>query len=452
MEKLRPQSNNHRHAYVSSGVSVDDCRKAVETALSRHGMFRTLAIKFDEQTPLHVVMRPSEKYYQHCITVAEPVETAADLKRLLWNNPKYDYAAFPGPLFRIVLAHVKDENCAGFVYMAQHSAFDGISLPFLLEDIDALASGKPAAQLMQRVPFKVWIDSEYSLRNSLSSKLSVDWHLRRLRGLSSKKDSLFPKKRTPGWFKGDTTGWIDPSTRQPGAERKSLVPDGDGVTGIAKQCALPDIQRLKQEHGIEPSTVLKVALALINAKLTGTTQALLAQYQAGRSWPYLQEWQASRLPSAMEVDGPTVQLICMAIETSREETALSLLRRTQAEQADINKHAHAPFDDIIARLNEDGSGDGDVMSDIRRRQIFNWLPGSPDGFERLRKIQQVSRTDVGILWNCLQLDQTHVQVMPSWDDAQLTPDEVEDMLAGVCKVVEALATEANWSRDAKALA
>lgn len=142
----------------------------------------------------------------------------------------------------------------------------------------------------------------------------------------------------------------------------------------------------------------------------------------------------------------------MAIETSREESALSLLQRTRAEQADINRHAHVPFDDIIARLNEDGSGDGDVMFDIWRRQIFNWLPGSPDSaFEKLRKVQQVSRADVGILWNCLQLDQMHVQVMPSWDDAQLTPEEVETMLADVTEVGKALATEANWSKDVKAL-
>lgn len=84
------------------------------------------------------------------------------------------------------------------------------------------------------------------------------------------------------------------------------------------------------------------------------------------------------------------------------------------------------------------------MFDIWRRQVFNWLPRSPDaGSERLRKIQQVSRVNVGILWNCLQLDQTRVLVMPSWDDAQVTPDEVEGMLARVCEVGEALATDAD---------
>lgn len=83
------------------------------------------------------------------------------LKRLLWNDPRYDFAAYPGPMFRAVVTHVKEENCAGLVYMVQHSVFDGISLEFFLQDLDALlvannntATTSSSSSLPQRVPFR----------------------------------------------------------------------------------------------------------------------------------------------------------------------------------------------------------------------------------------------------------------------------------------------------------
>lgn len=102
----------------------------------------------------------------------------------------------------------------------------------------------------------------------------------------------------------------------------------------------------------------------------------------------------------------------------------------------------------MARLNEHGSGDGDVMREVTRRQIFNWLSRMPT-FERLEKIQQVSRTDLGLLWTCVQLEPERVQVNVMWGDAQLGLSEAEEMLADVKRLAEALATKANWSGDVR---
>lgn len=139
MKNPRLQSNNHRHAYLCKSKPVEETRLALENALSHHDMLRTLAIHDDASTPLHIVLRPSSTWFQHCITTLdEPIDTAADLKRLLSNDPQYDFAAYPGPMFRAVVTHVREENCAGLVYMIQHSVFDGISLEFFLQDFDAL--------------------------------------------------------------------------------------------------------------------------------------------------------------------------------------------------------------------------------------------------------------------------------------------------------------------------
>lgn len=166
MKTPRPQSNNHRHAYLCKSKNVKETRRALENALSHHNMLRTLAIHYDASTPLHIVLRPSSTWFQHCITILDkPIDTAADLKRLLWNDPQYDFAAYPGPMFRAVVTYVREENCAGLVYMIQHSVFDGISLEFFLQDFDALlvagnntatssSSSSSSSLLPQRLPFR----------------------------------------------------------------------------------------------------------------------------------------------------------------------------------------------------------------------------------------------------------------------------------------------------------
>lgn len=171
-------------------------------------MLRTLAIHDDASTPLHVVLRPSSTWFQHCITILdEPIDTAVDLKRFLWNDPQYDFAAYPGPMFRAVVTYVQEEeNCAGLVYMIQHSVFDGISLEFFLQDLDALlvagnntatSSSSSSSLLPQRVPFRAYIESEFHFRTSLAAQNSVQWHINRLRGIHTHPRSLISSTKSP---------------------------------------------------------------------------------------------------------------------------------------------------------------------------------------------------------------------------------------------------------------
>lgn len=513
MKNPRPQSNNHRHAYLCKSKSVKETRLALENALSHHDMLRTLAIHYDASTPLHVVLRPSSAWFQHCITILdEPIDTAADLKRLLWNDPQYDFAAYPGPMFRAVVTHVQEENCAGLVYMIQHSVFDGISLEFFLQDFEALLADTAttsSSSLPQRVPFRAWIESEFQFRTSLAAQTSVQWHVNRLRGIHSHHAALFPRQKAPEWFKGDSTGWIDESTGKPGPERK-LASSGEekenqkkeeanGVTGLSQNISLRDMPHLKHTHGIDASTVMKAALALLNTKLTGQKIALFAEYFAARnSWPHLPEWMSKVLPEPMEVDGPMVQKVVVAIEVpltggAGEEgeegeegegnSMLEFLIKLQKEQDLMKKYVHAPFRDVIDGLDDNNNSndtnernaDAKTTLSISRRQIFNWLPPSSSSHHQnhhLSKIQQISRTDCGLLWNFLQLpptstntknhnnnptssanntdsDGVKILIMPSWDDAQLTCREVSSWMEELGNLAERISRRENWGRGVK---
>jgi hypothetical protein len=58
-----------------------------------------------------------------------------DLDGLEYDNLDIDFAAYPGPMLRVLITDFKEEKCPGFVYMARHSVFDGVSLPLWTEDM-----------------------------------------------------------------------------------------------------------------------------------------------------------------------------------------------------------------------------------------------------------------------------------------------------------------------------
>lgn len=124
-----------------------------------------------------------------------------------------------------------------------------------------------------------------------------------------------------------------------------------------------------------------------------------------------------------------------------------MLSRLQVEQTFLTKHAHVPTRQLTAALNVGAQGDGDVMCNMFRHMIFNWLPIEPPfEFHKSDVVQVESRTDCGLLWNCVMLDQTTVQIHPTWDDAQLERDEVKDIIDDLSKIENLFATEETWTK------
>ncbi|KAG4432029.1 hypothetical protein IFR05_012493 [Cadophora sp. M221] len=442
----RPQTSNHRHAWLCPGTSMEELQTAIERAVTHHSMLRSMAIYFDDITAVHATIRPSKKWWSHCITIVPPIKKASDLPTLVYNDPKLDFACFPGPMFRFVITYLEEEKCAGVVYQGQHSVFDGVSLPIFLEDLDKLLVA-PGTVLKPHVPYKAWADSMYLLQDSALARQSVDWQAKRLHGISRTPEALFPKQIAPEWFKGNSEGWVDINTGKPGPPRKYLDADPVGVKGISALGQLPDVQALKVKHGIEGSQIVKAALAVVTTRYTKAGFALFGQSQAGRSWPFLLDWQVERMPPAMDIDGPAVQGTLVRIPVDKDESVLEMMRKLQAEQKFLNKHAYAPMRQLVASMNESIPNEGDFYGDAFRRQIFNWLPVAPVwSLEKLKNMQVESRTDCGILWNCIMMDRTTLKINPSWDDAQLRRVEIEEMIAEILRVSEAFATEENWGK------
>lgn len=86
------------------------------------------------------------------------------------------------------------------------------------------------------------------------------------------------------------------------------------------------------------------------------------------------------------------------------------------------------------------------MEDILRRQIFNWLPGGHTEYKSLQLVQMLSRTDVGLLWNCKMGEGENLQIHASWDDAQLSSKEVEMLLDELVTVTRYVSHAENWHK------
>lgn len=117
------------------------------------------------------------------------------------------------------------------------------------------------------------------------------------------------------------------------------------------------------------------------------------------------------------------------------------MRALQEEQVLFNKNAHAPYYNLLRELGEDS----DVVEEVLRRQIFNWLPGGATEHKCFKLVSKFSRTDVGILWNCtMKGDEVRVHV--SWDSAQLNVTEVQELLNQLVRLVEQLGKSESWGK------
>ncbi len=140
---------------------------------------------------------------------------------------------------------------------------------------------------------------------------------------------------------------------------------------------VPDMMRIRNEFKIDPSIVVKAALAVFNVRQTGQPFAIFNSVEAARSWPFIPPWVEKMLPHAMTIDGPTVEWVLNMIkvdshppgQVNEPETIGQLAGRLQREQASLEKHAHAPWLKVLEGLGPEESA---AVVDASCRQTFVW--------------------------------------------------------------------------------
>lgn len=266
-----------------------------------------------------------------------------------------------------------------------------------------------------------------ALRHSPAATASVNYHTKRLSDLHLHKKALYPLALVP---------------------RQAISEDPDGLDYGFDAPGLPD---LKMAHPkMIAAVVLKAAMSLVNVHRTGYTHALFNNFEAVRTrFPFIPASLEALNPEAYEaanVNGPVMEGVCNLVEVPRSETAISLLKRMQAEQAELTKHAHAPLRRVIEALNSNGNGAGDMMVETHRTQFLSWVPGFLGDYERIRVVQIAIRCAVGlvVVANLGGPTATTYMISMRWDVANYSREQTQAFVEDLKFAVLWLTTKKNW--------
>ena len=196
---------------------------------------------------------------------------------------------------------------------------------------------------------------------------------------------------------------------------------------------VPSLQTLRSTHAIEPFTLVKAAIALLNVSQTKQPRAVFSSTEAGRKWPFMELWIASHLPNPLSVAGPTLGWTFDFVPVDHGDTAGQLLRRIAASQKSDSEHCHAAWDSIIGDL---GPERGQLMQDIAARQLVSWDP-STQRRAQAKSQQQRSSLELqsrglflnyGLFWDFGLESPTRIAAFALYDDVHLVRGEVQGFL------------------------
>lgn len=349
-----------------------------------------------------MVIKQSPKFFDLIVEDGGSLDTVEELRNLSLHHPRPDYATLPGPVYRTMLFDIKETGTAAMVISVHHCVIDASMGQITQEDTDralgAIASGASSTEeilskLHPHVDYKPWADSYYNLRSGVEARAATKWHLRRLSTLPQhvKAGALFPS-----------------TLITPRDKYNAALVEGDDC--IPFTFDIPDIHALRKEYpDITPQAVVKSAVALMNVYRTGHSHALFTNHEASRTqFPFVPKAMAALSPNlfeATDVSGPTYQNVINLIEVDRTgsdggETVLGFLRRVQAEQTLLTRHAAAPLREIMAGL----EGGRELVPEVIGAQVYNWVPGlgtmGTNPHHHHEVLSAVVRPHLGLSLNC----------------------------------------------------
>jgi hypothetical protein len=350
----RLQSYRHRMAFRVPNYDSATVCKALQKGILSRPMFRTLLGELPDKTLFHIVIRPSMEVLNKIITTIDVPDNMALQKAL--SDTKFSAIQ----MFQAVVVTILETETTAIIFTYNHSVFDALSVAPWYADLDRLIIDLDA-NIATRTPFKLYADWTYLYESSLPAKLSIEFNVRRLRGISNLTESFWPKICA--------LGWVNTNDTEP-TENRMQKQDSNSIKQLRAQRAvvIPYLETLRIEYDIEPSIVVKTALAIFNVNKTGQQYAIFNCLETGRKWPFAPFWIEQGLPPAMSIDGPTLEWALNKIRISSEETILDLLQRVRNEESETRQHLHCPMLQVLKELGEEARH----VIEGTSHQSYNW--------------------------------------------------------------------------------
>ncbi|KAI7190991.1 hypothetical protein D0869_11616 [Hortaea werneckii] len=447
--RRRLRSSLRRDAFYCPNTTVDTLFTALQGALSAHPLLRSMWAPTSASSVSHVIVRPSERCWKLFLDcAAHAVDFPEDLPNAWYGNNELDTCGGqrgPGPLFRAVVFSIKsDPASAGVVYWTNHSAFDATSLSFFHETLNDLLCGK---SVTPRTSYKLWADALHVGRRGPYAHAGARYFGEKLKGFAGYQASMVPQQRAPGFLEGNDEGWMEGSNTPSNAGARTPLDGPNGRlsanTGLRHVFRCSGLARLQKEHSIAPHIAFKAALAVVNTDWTNTDIAFFRSLESGRQWPFLDNALAAHLPSAADIDGPTLQASFNVINFDREaEVTIDLLKRLRDDQELATRYQCTPLSLALAQLSEP---DRTALLDRGLSQLFNWVPSRGHlELPKLRQVQDEMNADTGLHWDFTSRALGQVEAFVRWDCCQLGQNDVKQMLEDLDKVVCWLSEPLHW--------
>ncbi|KAJ5936152.1 Nonribosomal peptide synthetases (NRPS) [Penicillium verhagenii] len=440
----RPNAWNHRHSVVVKSMTGAELQPIIRQWLARHPLLRSTVASDGSEVDFHVVMAATETWFQNQILDGEVMDRAEDLMTYRLNDREWDFVSPKGPMAKATIFPIKNSSDIGVVFHFHHGIFDGLILNRWYLDLEYLLDGQVPP--INFCPYRDFSGAFYLNRDNSYAQEAVDFHVRRLRGVSSSNENIWPVQIAPRWLKGNDWDWKHVSGEM-GAPGERVILDGDkaiGTTGMARTIPVPNMRRLREEYSIAPPIVAKAACALFNLHTMGCDEAVFVSVESGRSWPFTENESDSTSSNPLTIDGPTMNETINRIRIAPGESVHQFLNRLKEEQLLIDMYSHAPKASILDRLVKsdvildgagkgqlsDGQADAQTVLNTYPRQLFDWLPAvrpvEQDHIiqSRMRRLEVLSRTDLGVVWFPSLVDDNVLYLDVSWDDAQLRSSEM----------------------------
>lgn len=181
--------NPHKRVYITSVADAETLVAALKTACESWPVHRSIAVEYDPSTRLLVVLRATQRYFDRAISTHADVENEQALTEIAMSGNHAASELPQGLMLRMVIAKLKSTNTMGLVTLFNHSIYDAVSVKSWAKDMKALIMGSTIAR---RIPHKAFAEAYYLYQTSLAAKMATDYHLKRLRGIGSMRNALWP--------------------------------------------------------------------------------------------------------------------------------------------------------------------------------------------------------------------------------------------------------------------
>jgi hypothetical protein len=429
-DKSRPTAWNFRLNWsVENSMAESQLLCVVDSWFARHSLLRCTSTVCDDDLEVFVVMRHHSRWLKHQIIYGGDVEDMEAVIRYRLGNPDYDHVNGTGPLFKIAIFRTQTPAAYGFVMHIHHCLYDALSLIRWIQDLKALLNQKGDSTL-QFHDYEEFATQFYEYRGSKTAKEGVNFHVSRLRGISSVPNTLWP----PNVSASKEASCESLETASVVLAPKS-VDKGCGTQGTNCYIRLPQLAAMQSQFAITAPIIAITACALVNIRQTKAREAVFTNLLSGRTWPLADDAQSNHGGNMLEVDGPTMTYTVSRIRVEETETAVQLLQRVQREQDQLAIYAHTPLNHINQELrvldDEEGAADVSFMDTIYRRQSFDWLLeqyGESES-DAMKLIHDDSRSNLGFVWFPFIRDGNLLHLNVTYDHALLTPSEVHQVTA-----------------------